>query len=82
MVDSNVAGASSKLSGVIQADAGVDLRRIFGDVRDLVARHGHHRTLLPVQLFRSHYESTLSAFNSIQTDVGMVDEELLRQLEE
>ncbi|KAF5707709.1 hypothetical protein FGLOB1_6780 [Fusarium globosum] len=82
MVDSNVAGASSKLSGVIQADAGVDLRRIFGDVRDLIARHGHHRTLLPVQLFRSHYESTLSAFNSIQTDVGMVDEELLRQLEE
>ncbi|KAF5724920.1 hypothetical protein FMUND_350 [Fusarium mundagurra] len=82
VVDRNVAGGSSKLSGVIQADAGVDLRRIFGDVRDLVARHGHHRTLLPVQLFRSHYESTLSAFNSIQTDVGMVDEKFLRQFEE
>ncbi|KAH7485915.1 hypothetical protein FOMA001_g5698 [Fusarium oxysporum f. sp. matthiolae] len=82
MIDSNVAGASSKLSGVIQADAGVDLKRIFCDVRDLVARHGHHRTLLPVQLFKYHYEATLSAFNSIQTDVGMVDEELLRQFEE
>jgi hypothetical protein len=82
MVDSNVAGASSKLSGVIHADAGVDLRNIFGDVRDLVDRHGHHQTLLPVQLFKSHYEATLSAFNSIQTDVGMVDEELLRQFEE
>ncbi|KAF5971102.1 hypothetical protein FCOIX_10009 [Fusarium coicis] len=82
MVDSTVEGDSSKLSGVIQADAGVDLRRIFGDVRDLIGRHGHHRTLLPVQLFRSHYETTLSAFNSIQADVGIVDEKLLRQFEE
>ncbi|KAF5630230.1 uncharacterized protein FTJAE_8255 [Fusarium tjaetaba] len=82
VVDSDIAGDSSKLSGVIQADAGVDLRRVFGDVRDLVARHGYHRTLLPVQLFRSHYESTLSAFNSILADVGIVDEKLLRQFEE
>ncbi|RBR14178.1 hypothetical protein FVER53590_07680 [Fusarium verticillioides] len=82
MVDSTVAGNSSKLSGVIQADAGVDLRRTFSDVRDLIGRHGHHQTLLPVQLFRSHYETTLSAFNSIQADVGIVDEKLLRQFEE
>ncbi|EWG47619.1 hypothetical protein FVEG_07680 [Fusarium verticillioides 7600] len=82
MVDSTVAGNSSKLSGVIQADAGVDLKRTFSDVRDLIGRHGHHRTLLPVQLFRSHYETTLSAFNSIQADVGIVDEKLLRQFEE
>ncbi|KAG9497443.1 hypothetical protein J7337_010304 [Fusarium musae] len=82
MVDSTVAGNSSKLSGVIQADAGVDLRRTFSDVRDLIGRHGHHQTLLPVQLFRSHYEMTLSAFNSIQADVGIVDEKLLRQFEE
>ncbi|KAF5687870.1 Mg2+ transporter like zinc transport [Fusarium denticulatum] len=49
-------------------------------------KRGHsvskNRTLLPVQLFRSHYEATLSAFNSIQTDVGMVDVKLLRQFEE
>ncbi|KAF5604361.1 hypothetical protein FPCIR_907 [Fusarium pseudocircinatum] len=82
MVDSTVARDSSKLSGVIQADADVDLRRIFSDVRELVARHRHHPTLLPVQLFRSHYEATLSAFNSIQADVGIVDEKLLRQFEE
>ncbi|KAM0240801.1 hypothetical protein ACHAP5_007836 [Fusarium lateritium] len=82
VVNSSVAGDSSKLSGVIQADAGVDLRNIFCDVRDLVDKHGHHRTLLPVQLFKSHYEATLAAFNSIQADIGMVDEELLKQFEE
>ncbi|KAG8670558.1 hypothetical protein FPOAC1_009980 [Fusarium poae] len=82
MADSGAAGESSKLSGVIQADAGVDLRNIFCDVRDLVGRHGHHQTLLPVQLFKSHYEATLAAFNSIQTDVAMVDDELLQQFEE
>ncbi|KAM0283654.1 hypothetical protein ACHAO9_009582 [Fusarium lateritium] len=82
MVNSSVTGESSKLSGVLQADAGVDLRNIFCDVQDLVGRHGHNQTLLPVQLFKSHYETTLTAFNSIQADVGMVDEELLRQFEE
>ncbi|KAM0490250.1 hypothetical protein ACHAP8_011724 [Fusarium lateritium] len=82
MADSSAVGESSKLSGVIQADAGVDLRNTFHDVRNLVGRHGHHQTLLPVQLFKSHYEATLTAFNSIQTDVAMVDDELLQQFKD
>ncbi|CEI70518.1 unnamed protein product [Fusarium venenatum] len=82
MADSSAVGESSKLSGVIQADVGVDLRNIFHDVRNLVDRHGHHQTLLPVQLFKSHYEATLAAFNSIQTDVAIVDDELLKQFKD
>ncbi|XEV07197.1 hypothetical protein FSHL1_012484 [Fusarium sambucinum] len=82
MADSSAERGSSKLSGVIQADAGVDLSNIFHDVRNLVGRHGHHQTLLPVQLFKSHYEATLTAFNSIQTDVAMVDDELLKQFKD
>ncbi|KAF9772365.1 hypothetical protein IL306_009944 [Fusarium sp. DS 682] len=82
MTDRNELAASAKLSGVIQADADVRLTNIFADVRELIARHGHHQSLLPVQLFKSHYEATLAAFNSIQTEVAMVDEEFLRQFEE
>ncbi|KAF4335793.1 hypothetical protein FBEOM_10384 [Fusarium beomiforme] len=82
MSDSNEPEASTKLSGVIQADADVRLDSIFSDVRELIGRHGHHQALLPVQLFKSHYEATLAAFNSIQTEVAMVDEEFLRQFQE
>ncbi|KAH7178822.1 hypothetical protein DER46DRAFT_622367 [Fusarium sp. MPI-SDFR-AT-0072] len=82
MVDSNLAGGSIKLSGVIQGDAGVKLTDIFIDVRMLVEGHGHHQTLLPLQLFVSHYEATKEAINSIQKDVSEVDDELLKHLEE
>ncbi|RGP79390.1 hypothetical protein FLONG3_2445 [Fusarium longipes] len=82
VVNTKSVGDSSKLSGVIHADAAVDLSKIFSGVRNLVDRHGHHQSLLPVQLFKSHYEATLAAFNSIQTDVAMVDDELLQQFEE
>ncbi|KAH7152760.1 hypothetical protein EDB81DRAFT_757792 [Dactylonectria macrodidyma] len=81
VTDSEIPGSMSKLSGVIQADNDVELPRIFRDVHRLVDRHGHHEMLLPLQLFKTHYETTSKSFKSILADVAEVDKELLQQLE-
>lgn len=82
MTDRNIAGGSTKISGVIQVDKDVDLTNIFRDVRDLAARYGHHQTLLPLQLFVSHYEATKEAFTLIQNRVSEVDDDLFRHLKD
>ncbi|PNP81520.1 hypothetical protein FNYG_05195 [Fusarium nygamai] len=82
MTNMDIAGGSTKLSGVIQVDKDVDLTKIFRDVRDLVARYGPHQTLLPLQLFVSHYEATKEAFTLIQNRVSKVDDDLLRHLQD
>ncbi|KAF4945028.1 hypothetical protein FGADI_12287 [Fusarium gaditjirri] len=82
MVDSNLAGGSMKLSGVIQADSDVKLTDIFSKVRKLVEKHGHHPTLLPYQLFLSHYEATKDGIDSIQKEIDEVDKKLLKHLKE
>ncbi|KAF7550313.1 hypothetical protein G7Z17_g5798 [Cylindrodendrum hubeiense] len=78
---SNVPGSPSQISGVIQADKDVEFSHIFSAVPKLIDRHGHHQILLPLQLFKTHYETTSRAFNSILKDVTEVDSKLLQNLE-
>ncbi|KAF5639266.1 hypothetical protein F52700_4118 [Fusarium sp. NRRL 52700] len=82
MSDRNIEGWSTKLSGVIHVDKDVDVTNIFSNVRDIVTRYGHHQTLLPLQLFVSHYETTKEAFTLIQNIVSEVDDDLFRHLQD
>ncbi|KAF5660677.1 hypothetical protein FHETE_8840 [Fusarium heterosporum] len=82
LIDLDVPRPASKLSGIIQADAGVDFSSIFSEVRKLAEKHGRHQSLLPIQLFKVHFAATLKSLQSIQDRVEKVDEELLRQFEQ
>ncbi|KAF4422222.1 hypothetical protein FACUT_10699 [Fusarium acutatum] len=82
MVDTNASGAFIKISGVIQVDADFRLTDIFSGVRKLVGRLDHHQTLLPLQLFVSHYGATKDGIDLIQKDIGDVDDRLLNHLKE
>ncbi|KAG4253179.1 hypothetical protein FPRO03_07139 [Fusarium proliferatum] len=82
MADSNVAGTSIKQAGLIQVDADINLTDIFSKVRQLVERHGHHQTLLPFQLFVSHYEATKEAIKSIEEEVSKADVDLFKHLKQ
>ncbi|KAF4501944.1 Mg2+ transporter, -like Zinc transport [Fusarium agapanthi] len=64
---------------VVDSNVTGDSRKLSGAIH---ADAGADLRRIFNDLFRSHYESPLSAFNSIQTDVGMVDEKLLREFEE
>lgn len=80
--DLDVPCPPSRLSGVIQADAGIDLPIVFSGVRELAAEYGRHHSLLPIQLFKLHSTATSKQLKSIQEELKMVDEDLLRQYEQ
>ncbi|KAH6960250.1 hypothetical protein DER45DRAFT_155111 [Fusarium avenaceum] len=73
---------ASRLSGVIQADAGIDLSDVFSEVRKLAGNYGRHHSLLPIQLFMSHSAATSQQLRSMQKELQGVDKDLLRQYEE
>lgn len=81
VTDPGMPDPSSKLSGVIQTDSDVELSSIFNSVNELVNKHGRHPMLLPLQLFKAHYEMTSEAFNFVHENVTKVDSKLLRELE-
>ncbi|CZR46065.1 uncharacterized protein FPRO_11512 [Fusarium proliferatum ET1] len=82
MVDNNVSEGFIKISGIIQVDADLKLEDIFCGIHKLVQRLGHHPTLLPLQLFVSHYGTTKDGIDLIQKEIGNVDKMLLEHLEE
>ncbi|CVK96728.1 uncharacterized protein FMAN_11058 [Fusarium mangiferae] len=82
VVDNNVSEGFIKISGLIQVDADLKLEDIFSGTHRLVQRLGHHPTLLPLQLFVSHYGATKDGIDLIQKEIGNVDKMLLEHLEE
>ncbi|KAF5005110.1 hypothetical protein FDECE_8430 [Fusarium decemcellulare] len=79
VTDKDVPGLTSKLSGVIQTDNDVKLADVFRGIHQLIGKYGQHEMLLPLQLFKAHYEATSKSFKSIVKDVTKVDRELLQQ---
>ncbi|KLO92447.1 Uncharacterized protein LW93_12021 [Fusarium fujikuroi] len=82
MVDNNTSGRFFKISGVIQVDVDLKLQDIFSGAHNLVQKLGRHPTLLPLQLFVSHYGATKDEIDRIQEKIGYVDDKLLGHLEE
>lgn len=72
--------SSSSTSGVIQMDNDTNLSDIFSGIHTLAKRHGHHPSLLPVQLFITHCNLTTKTFESIFKDIANVDVDLLTEL--
>ncbi|KAH7256109.1 hypothetical protein BKA59DRAFT_521327 [Fusarium tricinctum] len=80
--DLDVPRPASRLSGVIQADAGIDLSIVFSGVRELAEEYGRHESLLPIQLFKLHSTETSQQLKSMQDELREVDKDLLRQYEQ
>jgi cysteinyl-tRNA synthetase len=73
---------ASRLSGVIQADSGIDLSIVFSGVRELAEEYGRHQSLLPIQLFKLHSTETSQQLKSMQDELRKIDKDLLRQYEQ
>jgi hypothetical protein len=79
-MDSEKPNVSSKISGVIQADKDTNLSKIFRGVQSS-AKTYVHPMLLPLELFKSHFQATSNIFNDMLERLKAVDEKLLAELE-
>ncbi|KAG9494790.1 hypothetical protein J7337_013929 [Fusarium musae] len=82
MTDLDMKRHTSRLSGVIQTDAGVDLSTVLSEVQKLAGKHGRHQSLLPIQLFKVHFAETLKTLKDVQEKIAEVDKDLSSQYEQ
>jgi hypothetical protein len=68
-----------KIAGVIQADADVDLKNVFGEVYK-TAENNSHPMLLPIQLFEDHFFTSLKQFQTIIKNINYVESKIQMEL--